>query len=33
LINHPSVGDIAVFHPPAGATPRTMAGMRQPESY
>ena len=30
LINHPSVGDIVVFHPPKGADPAD-AGVRQPQ--
>ena len=32
LINHPSVGDIVVFHPPAGATSGNGTDLRKPES-
>ena len=31
LINHPSVGDVVVFHPPKGADPQT-PDVRQPQS-
>ena len=31
LINHPSIGDVVVFHPPARRRQRGQSGVRQPE--